>query len=86
VKQVVLAYLGKYDNVKDAWMNATEASAEAGAVSQTPEDRANDAAMEAIAKEYQRKMRELSKREVEAMLPHLYHPKKDRLQWTPCGP
>ncbi|MBZ5723339.1 MAG: hypothetical protein LAO03_23635 [Acidobacteriia bacterium] len=86
VKQEVLAYLGKYDSVEDAWMNATGKRRRKLERYRKPEDRANDAAMEQLARDYQRKMRELSKQEVEAMLPHLHHPKKDRVQWTPWPP
>lgn len=86
VKQEVIAYLGVYETVEDAYHNATGKRRRKLERYRKPEDRANDAAMEAIAKEYQRKMRELSKQEVEAMLPHLHHPKKDRVQWTPWPP
>ena len=66
VKQEVLAYLGKYDSVEDAWMNATGKRRRKLERYRKPEDRANDAAMEVLARDYQRRMREASKQEIQA--------------------
>ena len=89
VKQEVLAYLGKYDSVEDAWMNATGKRWRKLEKYRKPEDRANAAAMEQLARDYQRKMREASKEAIEAMLPHLNEPrdsKKEQLHWHPLDP
>ena len=58
--------LGKYDNVEDAWMNATGKRRRKLERYRKPEDRANDAAMEVLARDYQRRMREASKQEIQA--------------------
>jgi hypothetical protein len=86
VKQDVIAYLGVHETVEDAYHNATSKRRRKLEKYRKPEYRVNDAAMETIAREYQRKMREASKKEIESVLPHLHHPKKDRVQWTPWPP
>jgi hypothetical protein len=85
VKQQVIAYLGFHETVEDAYHNATGKRRRKLEKYRKPEYKANDAAMEAIAREYQRKMREASKG-IETALPHLHHPKKDRVQSTPWPP
>jgi hypothetical protein len=89
VKQKVIAYLGQWDNVEDAYHNSTGKRRRKLERYRKPEDRANDAAMEQLAREYQRKMRDASKEAVEAMLPHLKKPRdreKEQLHWHPLDP
>src|SRR5579885_3155798 len=73
VKQVVLAYLGQYSNVYDAWVAASGKRRAKLARYLTPEDVNNDAIERAAEREYKRRegIRAMRRAEVKRFLPRL---------------
>jgi len=77
-RQKVLAYLGQFDSVEDAWMNATGKRRKKLEQYRRPEDRMNDELEQLAQREYERQRREAPPEVLKLLLPHLHTPKPKR--------